>query len=56
MTGVEPPVWRRPDPTPAEIKAACERIRAGWSDAERRKRLVVAEKPAEVPVVETLVL
>ena len=26
------------DPTPEEIKAACERIRAGWSEAELRKR------------------
>ena len=26
------------DPTPAEIKAACEAIRAGWSEAETRRR------------------
>lgn len=26
------------DPSPSEIAAACERIRAGWSEAETRRR------------------
>lgn len=26
------------DPSEAEIEAACERIRAGWSEAELRRR------------------
>ena len=26
------------NPSPEEIKAACERIRAAWSEAELRKR------------------
>jgi hypothetical protein len=26
------------DPTPEQIAVACERIRAGWSEYERRKR------------------
>lgn len=26
------------DPSPQEIAEACERIRAGWSEAELRKR------------------
>ena len=31
------------DPMPAETAAACEQIRAGWSESERRKRLAWAE-------------
>lgn len=38
------------EPTPAEIRAACERIQAGWTEAERRKRRVGPEMPAETPV------
>ncbi|MAT71281.1 MAG: hypothetical protein CMJ58_17355 [Planctomycetaceae bacterium] len=30
---------RTRDPTPEEIAAACERIRAGWTEAERQRRL-----------------
>ncbi|MBX3444138.1 MAG: hypothetical protein KF774_17165 [Planctomyces sp.] len=26
------------EPTPAEIRAACAEIQAGWTDAERRRR------------------
>jgi hypothetical protein len=34
-----------PDPTEAEIAAACERIRDGWSEAEMRKRSAWATSP-----------
>jgi len=33
------------DPTPAEIAAACLLIQAGWSEAERMKRLRVDLRP-----------
>ncbi len=36
----ERPVGKaRQDPSPAEIESECMRIRAGWSDEERLKRL-----------------
>ena len=34
-----------PDPTPAEIAAACLEIQAGWSDRERMTRLRVDLRP-----------
>ena len=33
------------DPTPVEIAAACLLIQAGWSEAERMKRLRVDLRP-----------
>jgi hypothetical protein len=33
------------DPTPAEIEAACLLIQAGWTEAERLKRLRVDLRP-----------
>jgi hypothetical protein len=33
------------DPTPTEIAAACLLIQAGWSEAERMKRLRVDLRP-----------
>jgi hypothetical protein len=42
-----------PDPTPAEIAAACERIRAGWSESETRRRSAWAECEAwTAPTIE----
>ena len=35
----------QPDPTPAEIEARCQEIRATWNDKERASRL--AEPDAE---------
>ncbi|MGE0759166.1 MAG: hypothetical protein AB7F89_16065 [Pirellulaceae bacterium] len=32
------------DPTPAEIRASCEKFQATWSEKERRKRVVVVPK------------
>jgi hypothetical protein len=47
-----PPGYRAPDdPTPEEIAERCAEIRAGWSEAERRRRLVTPEEPLEAPVV-----
>ena len=41
------------DPSEEEIAAACERIRAGWSEHERRKRMAWAESGEwTAPVVE----
>lgn len=37
-----------PDPTPEEIAAACEAIRAGWTETQRRQRLVTPEAPVSV--------
>ena len=37
-------------PTPAEIRAACEKFQAGWSDADRAKRAGVEAVPWEAPV------
>ena len=38
-------------PSPAEIHAACETIREGWSINERRRRFVGPELPDELPRV-----
>jgi hypothetical protein len=39
---------RRPDPTPDQIRRECERIRAGWTDADYRARAGVT--PIDWPV------
>ncbi len=38
MSGIADDVDRDGSPTPAEILAACEAIRAGWSEKERQSR------------------
>lgn len=38
MTKAVVPHNKQVDPTPDEIKARAEKIRAGWSDTERRNR------------------
>lgn len=48
-TATERKPWTA-DPTPEEIAAACERIRAGWSAAERRRRLRVDWRNGEATV------
>jgi len=41
------------DPSEEEIAAACEQIRAGWSEHERRKRMAWAvSEPVTVAAVE----
>lgn len=40
------------EPTPAEIKAACRRIRRGWSKEKRRDRIV--QKCERVEVATTI--
>lgn len=46
-------------PTAEEIAAECERIQAGWTETERRRRIVdgrtrrhAAGEPSAVPVVQ----
>ena len=42
----------RYEPTPKEIRAACERIQAEWSPTERKKRIrnnLWFSKPFEMP-------
>lgn len=39
-------------PTPAEIKAECEKIRATWSEAEERRRRYIATHHGVRPAVE----
>jgi hypothetical protein len=39
------------NPTPEQIRAACEQIQAGWTPAERQKRRVGPEKPVETPII-----
>lgn len=34
------------EPTPAEIRAACAKFRAGWSETERRRRAGLSPTPA----------
>lgn len=41
------------DPTPEEIKAHCEAIRATWSPREKLKRLCVKAEPVEAEEVAT---
>lgn len=36
--GKRPPKPRMPDPSPDEIRRACERIRATWSEAKHQDR------------------
>lgn len=44
---------QRNDPTPAEIRQACEAIRAGWSEAEIRRRSAWAvSEPVTAPEVD----
>lgn len=44
---------KKPDPTPAEIVAACEEIQATWSETVRRSRAgwAYAAKDVEFPVL-----
>jgi hypothetical protein len=39
MTNMEARRTRQADPSPAEIAERCAEIRAGWSEAERERRL-----------------
>lgn len=48
-----PNLTKIPDPTEAEIKAACEAIQATWSLAERRKRCVYEVKRVVAPQYES---
>lgn len=49
--------WRRaPDPTPEEIKAACEAIRAGWDETTEKERRGLSATPVEVQVISTRAL
>jgi hypothetical protein len=43
-----------PPPTEQEIRRACERIQAGWSEQQRRKRAGTPEKRWVVPEVSVL--
>lgn len=40
-------------PTPEEIRRACLRIQATWSEAERRKRAGIVVEPWEPPQVDS---
>lgn len=40
------------DPTPAQIKAECEKIRAGWSEAQRRRAEAKRPLMVSIPVVQ----
>lgn len=44
--------WEGYTPTPEEIAAACLRIQATWSDAERERRLVFKVDIYTIPVCE----
>jgi hypothetical protein len=47
-----PPGYRAPaDPSPEEIAERCAEIQAGWSEAERLRRLVYHAPVLEAPVV-----
>jgi rubredoxin len=37
------------EPTPTEIRAACEQIQAGWTRAVERSRRQISNPVAEVP-------
>lgn len=41
------------NPTPREIREACEAIRKRWTPSERLSRLVTPPAPAAPPVVNT---
>lgn len=41
-----------PDPTPEQIRAACEAIRATWSRSEERSRRAIPFCPARIPGVD----